>query len=122
MSNLSRRSFLAGIAGGAAALSTPLGQSVDVPNALAPAAGEMDLILLNGKIITVDPRDAIAEAMAVRGGRIIAVGTTSLRTIESAGAEGHVMAAEKASTSLYIRQGHKFQIADAMLKAREANE
>jgi predicted amidohydrolase YtcJ len=34
-----------------------------------------DTILVNGKIVTVDDRFTIAEALAVRGGRIIAVGT-----------------------------------------------
>lgn len=40
--------------------------------AVAPTA---DLILTNGKIITVDPKDSIAEAVAVKGGRILEVGT-----------------------------------------------
>ena len=34
-----------------------------------------DLILSNGKIITVDDRFSIAQAVAVRGDRIVAVGT-----------------------------------------------
>ena len=33
-------------------------------------------VLLNGKILTVDPRFSTAEALAVRGGRILAVGTS----------------------------------------------
>ncbi len=37
-----------------------------------PAA---DLVLTNGKIITVDARDSIAQALAVSGGKIVAVGT-----------------------------------------------
>jgi predicted amidohydrolase YtcJ len=36
-----------------------------------------DLVLLNGKVITVDGNDSIAEAMAVKGSRIISVGTTA---------------------------------------------
>ena len=36
-----------------------------------------DLILVNGKVITGDPRDAIAEAVAITGGRIVAVGTSA---------------------------------------------
>ena len=36
-----------------------------------------DLILVNGTIITVDPSDRIAEAVAIQGDRIIAVGDTS---------------------------------------------
>jgi predicted amidohydrolase YtcJ len=36
-----------------------------------------DTVLVNGKIVTVDDRFTIAEALAVRGGRIVAVGTTT---------------------------------------------
>jgi predicted amidohydrolase YtcJ len=39
-----------------------------------PAA---DLVLVNGKVITVDSADRIAEAIAVRGDKIVAVGTTA---------------------------------------------
>ena len=40
------------------------------------AAGPaVDLVLTNGKIITVDDRFSIAQAVAVRGDRIVAVGT-----------------------------------------------
>ena len=34
-----------------------------------------DLVLTNGKIITVDERFSIAQAVAIRGGRFVAVGT-----------------------------------------------
>jgi predicted amidohydrolase YtcJ len=36
-----------------------------------------DLILTNGRVLTVDSRDSIAEAIAIRGGRIAAVGSTA---------------------------------------------
>src|SRR5712664_2833903 len=36
-----------------------------------------DVILTNGKIITVDERFTIAQAVAVRGDRIVAVGTNA---------------------------------------------
>src|SRR5215213_839837 len=36
-----------------------------------------DLTLVNGTLITVDARDSIAEAVAIRGNKIIAVGDTS---------------------------------------------
>lgn len=35
-----------------------------------------DLVLVNGKVLTVDPDDAVAEAIAVTGGTITAVGST----------------------------------------------
>jgi predicted amidohydrolase YtcJ len=38
--------------------------------------GAADLVLLDGKAITVDAKDSIAEAIAIKGGRILAVGTT----------------------------------------------
>ncbi|HUU33815.1 MAG TPA: amidohydrolase family protein, partial [Vicinamibacterales bacterium] len=42
------------------------------PQAQTPA----DTILTNGKVITVDPRDTVAEAVAISGGRIVAVGSS----------------------------------------------
>ena len=43
----------------------------------APAAGSdsSDLILINGKIITVDAYDSVAQAIAIHNGKIVAVGT-----------------------------------------------
>jgi predicted amidohydrolase YtcJ len=47
-----------------------------------------DSIYLNGKVVTVDPDDSIAEALAVKGDRIIAVGSnTDVRELGSAGTE-----------------------------------
>jgi S-adenosylmethionine:tRNA ribosyltransferase-isomerase len=46
---------------------------------------------------------------------VIAVGTTSLRTLETAGATGTVIAAQNARTALYVKPGFDFQIVDAMI-------
>ena len=61
----------------------------------APAVAQSaDTILVNGKVVTVDDRFAIAEALAIRNRRIVAVGTSAeigklkgpqTRTIELAG-------------------------------------
>src|SRR5437667_6833130 len=40
----------------------------------------VDTILTNGKIITVDERFTIAQAMAIRGDRVVAVGTNQEMT------------------------------------------
>ena len=40
-------------------------------------SGAPDVVLLNGAVLTVDARDSVAEAVAVTGGRITAVGTTA---------------------------------------------
>lgn len=37
---------------------------------------EADLVLINGKVLTLDPQDTIIEAVAVKGGRILTTGTT----------------------------------------------
>jgi predicted amidohydrolase YtcJ len=42
---------------------------------VARAAAPPQLILFHGRILTVDSRDSIAEALAIRDGKIIAVGT-----------------------------------------------
>jgi len=38
-------------------------------------ASAQDLVLINGKIITVDAKDSVAEAVAITGGKIVAVGS-----------------------------------------------
>lgn len=50
----------------------PLAGTLSILNAQQPTA---DVILSNGKIITVDDQFTIAQAVAVRGDRIVAVGT-----------------------------------------------
>ena len=42
------------------------------PHAQEPA----DMVLLNGSVLTVDARDSVAQAVAITGGKISAVGTT----------------------------------------------
>jgi predicted amidohydrolase YtcJ len=41
------------------------------------SAQDADVVLLNGKIVTVDERFSIAQALAIRGQRIVAVGTSA---------------------------------------------
>src|SRR5262245_52812057 len=42
-----------------------------------PSPAAPDLVLSNGKVITVDERFTIAQAIAVKGDRIVAVGSNS---------------------------------------------
>jgi predicted amidohydrolase YtcJ len=49
--------------------------SVGAPSPAPAVSASSDLILINGKIITVDAHDSVAEAVAIQGGKIVAVGT-----------------------------------------------
>jgi S-adenosylmethionine:tRNA ribosyltransferase-isomerase len=81
-----------------------------------PIEDSLESHTIESEEYTVTPQvAALINRAKEEGRRIIAVGTTSLRTLESAGAGGRVLAANDTSTSLYIKPGHKFQIADAML-------
>jgi S-adenosylmethionine:tRNA ribosyltransferase-isomerase len=50
-----------------------------------------------------------------RGGRVIAVGTTSSRTLETAATEDGVLQAGKGWTGIFIYPGYRFRIVDALL-------
>jgi hypothetical protein len=74
----SRRAVMGGmvrLAGGAAALG--FGSLLRCAEAQTPpaASGAADLIYAGGPIVTIDDAQPTAEAVAVRGGRILAVGT-----------------------------------------------
>ena len=56
---------------------------------------------------------AIAQARA-RGGRIVAIGTTTLRALESAAAQG-ALAAGSAETRLFIVPGFEFRVVDRLV-------
>jgi S-adenosylmethionine:tRNA ribosyltransferase-isomerase len=56
----------------------------------------------------------INEARA-RSGRVIAIGTTTTRALESAASDGGLLKPTQGSASLTIVPGHKFRIVDALL-------
>jgi S-adenosylmethionine:tRNA ribosyltransferase-isomerase len=49
------------------------------------------------------------------GGRVVAVGTTSCRSLETAGSSGDLLSVDSAASSLYIRPGHRFKMLDALI-------
>lgn len=73
---------------------------------------------IHTEFFTVPQRtiDAVNEAHA-RGGRVIAVGTTSVRSLESAwdADAGCLRAREREATSLYILPGYQFKTVDALI-------
>ena len=64
----------------------------------------------------ISPQTAAAIATArAAGGRVVAVGTTSVRALETAAAEIGRVQAGAGDTSLFIHPGHRFAAADALL-------
>lgn len=64
----------------------------------------------------------VTEEAAVRinsarknGGRIVAVGTTSVRTLESTSDEDGTVCAGSGSTNIFIKPGYRFKAVDALL-------
>ena len=58
--------------------------------------------------------DAIAATRAA-GGRVIAVGTTSLRALESAGNDDGTVRVGGAETSIFITPGYRFKVVDRLI-------
>ena len=56
----------------------------------------------------------INEARA-NGGRVIAVGTTSTRTLETVADENGVLKAERGWTNSYIYPGYRYKIVDGLI-------
>ncbi len=72
--------------------------------------------LMHGEYFFVT--DEVAEEINRRraaGGRIIAVGTTSCRVLESASDENGVVHAMSAETGIFIYPGYKFKATDALI-------
>ena len=69
------------------------------------------------------PPEAATRINAARaaGGRVVAVGTTSVRSLESAwdvqadGGAGALRARDREATSLYILPGYRFHVVDALV-------
>jgi S-adenosylmethionine:tRNA ribosyltransferase-isomerase len=55
------------------------------------------------------------EKTRARGGRVVAVGTTAVRTLESAADEQGVVKAGSADTGLFIYPGYQFKVVDVLL-------
>jgi len=64
--------------------------------------------------ISADTATALNEARA-SGGRIVAVGTTSLRLLESAAAEDGTIQPFDGETSIFISPGYRFRAVDILL-------
>jgi S-adenosylmethionine:tRNA ribosyltransferase-isomerase len=64
--------------------------------------------------VPVETADAVRRTRAA-GGRIVAVGTTSVRTLESSVGDDGLPAPGPGSTSLFIAPGFRFRVVDVLL-------
>ena len=69
------------------------------------------LIIHNDKVVVDSPS---IVAIDQKSGKIIAVGTTTLRLLESA-AKNNVVEKFNTETNIFIKPGYKFQIVDMLL-------
>ena len=76
----------------------------------------LDEIALHSEHYTLPAATADAVNRAKREGRrIIAAGTTTVRTLEHCALSGEELAAHRGETSIFIRPGHNFLIVNALL-------
>ena len=82
-----------------------------------PIQGEdADAHVMLAERYEVDASEAEAlRATRARGGRLVAVGTTATRTLETLAAGPGGLEAGSGETSIYIRPGHVFRAVDALL-------
>jgi len=110
---LSRRKFLGTAAGAAAAIGSGPVATVSAQVGGAPPAAAKDIVLVNGRIHTLDTRNTIASSVTIRNGRFTAVGNAAAsvpgarridlkgRTVVPGLVEGHIH-----SVSLGNRPGY----------------
>ena len=55
------------------------------------------------------------NAARAAGGRCVCVGTTSVRTLESASGEDHLVRAESGDTGIFITPGYTFHAVDSLI-------
>ena len=63
---------------------------------------------------TVDETNSAIGVARTRGARVLAVGTTTLRALESAALSGELVAAE-GETDLFVTPGFRFRVVDRLL-------
>ena len=65
-------------------------------------------------VVTEDAAERINAAHA-RGGKVICVGTTSCRTVESAATEDGIVHAQSGWTEIFIYPGYRFKVLDCLI-------
>ncbi|MCG6942036.1 MAG: tRNA preQ1(34) S-adenosylmethionine ribosyltransferase-isomerase QueA [Thiohalocapsa sp.] len=76
---------------------------------------DLDMHRMHAEWLAVDERvcEQVAAARA-RGGRVVAVGTTTVRSLETAASSGELRPF-RGDSRLFIRPGYRFRVVDALL-------
>jgi S-adenosylmethionine:tRNA ribosyltransferase-isomerase len=86
------------------------------PGTFKPISTDLTSHTLEAERFSVPKATANAVNLAKQEGRrVIAVGTTSLRALETAGASGVLETIDQSETTLYVKPGFEFKIVDAMV-------
>ena len=104
------RARLTILAATVAGIGLTLGAAGRAQTPQAPA----DLVLTNGAVLTVDPKDSVAEAVAITGGRIVAVGSNAQIKLHIGAATQVVDLAGRAVTPGLIDSHVHFSEVDAL--------
>ena len=75
----------------------------------------MAFTISNIKNMSADEAADIINETKKNGGRVICVGTTSCRTIESVADENGLMSAKTGETDIFIYPGYKFKVMDGLI-------
>ena len=65
--------------------------------------------------VVEEDQAALINETKKKGGKIISVGTTSLRTLESASTEDGILKAGSGWTDIFIYPGYRFKIVDRLI-------
>ncbi|MCX7019404.1 MAG: amidohydrolase [bacterium] len=112
MKQINRRLFLKRAGGGAAGTFLVRGASVWA----ADTVGGADLVLKNGAIVTMCDAHPVAEAMAVRGGRVLAVGSNDEIAKVAGGARVIDLAGQGVSPGIIDAHSHVMSFGQMQLK------
>ncbi len=86
------------------------------PGTFQPVRGELDEHRMEAERCSVDA-GLVERCDGVReqGGRVVAVGTTSVRALETAGRGAEGLSPYDGATDLFIKPGHEFRAIDALI-------
>jgi S-adenosylmethionine:tRNA ribosyltransferase-isomerase len=80
------------------------------------ASADADKHVMLPERYEIEPAEAaVLRAARARGGRLVAVGTTATRTLETVAASPAGLSAASGESALYIRPGHEFRAVDALI-------